>query len=69
MKFSSQTQHKTKPKLLHLLLSLILTISMITPIFVSQPLKAYAADGDMGAEDGGGATSGPTEGTGWNHNL
>lgn len=58
MKFSSQTQHKTKPKLLHLLLSLILSLSLIIPMFGSQPLKAYAADGDMGAED-----SGPASGT------
>ncbi len=48
MKFSSQTHHKMKPKLLHLLLLLILTSSMIIPMFGSQPLKAYAADGDMG---------------------
>ena len=70
MKFNSQIKHKTKPKLLHLLLSLILTISMTLPIFVSQPLKAYAADGDMGAEDGGGGTGvydgGPLSSrTGW----
>ena len=70
MKFNSQIKHKTKPKLLHLLLSLILTISMTLPIFVSQPLKAYAADGDMGAEDGGGGTGvydgGPMSSrTGW----
>ena len=43
---------------------------MITPIFVSQPLKAYAADGDMGAENGGGGTGvydgGPLSSrTGW----
>ena len=70
MKFSNQIKHKTKPKLLHLLLSLILAISMIIPIFSSQSLKAYAASGDMGAEDGGGATGvydgGPMdERTGW----
>ena len=70
MKFNSHIKHKTKPKLLHLLLSLILTISMTLPIFVSQPLKAYAADGDMGAEDGGGGTGvydgGPMSSrTGW----
>lgn len=58
MKFSNRTHHKMKPKLLHLLLSLILTLSMIIPMFGSQPLKAYAADGDMGAED-----SGPASGT------
>lgn len=70
MKFSSQTQHKTKPKLLHLLLSLILSLSLIIPMFGSQPLKAYAADGDMGAENGGGGTGvydgGPLSSrTGW----
>lgn len=58
MKFSNRTHHKMKPKLLHLLLLLILTLSMIIPMFGSQPLKAYAADGDMGAED-----SGPASGT------
>lgn len=58
MKFNSHIKYKTKPKLLHLLLSLILTLSMIIPMFGSQPLKAYAADGDMGAED-----SGPASGT------
>lgn len=48
MKFNSQIKHKTKPKLLHLLLSLILTISMITPIFTSQPLQVQAeGSGDM----------------------
>lgn len=48
MKFSNRTHHKMKPKLLHLLLSLILTVSMIIPMFGSQSLKAYAAGGDMG---------------------
>ena len=48
MKFNSQIKYKTKPKLLHLLLSLILTISMITPIFTSQPLQVQAeGSGDM----------------------
>ena len=70
MKFNSQIKHKTKPKLLHLLLLLLLTLSMIIPMFGSQPLKAYAADGDMGAEDGGGGTGvydgGPMSSrTGW----
>ena len=69
MKFNSQIKHKTKPKLLHLLL-LLLTLSMIIPMFGSQPLKAYAADGDMGAENGGGGTGvydgGPLSSrTGW----
>lgn len=48
MKFNSHIKYKTKPKLLHLLLSLIITLSMIIPMFGSQPLKVYAADGDMG---------------------
>ena len=48
MWFKQHTQHKTKPKLLHILLSLILTISMITPIFTSQPLQVQAeGSGDM----------------------
>ena len=70
MKFSNRTHHKMKPKLLHLLLSLILTLSMIIPMIGSQPLKSYAADGDMGAEDGGPASGtydgGPMSSrTGW----
>lgn len=60
MKFNSHIKYKTKPKLLHLLLSLILTISMIVPMFTAQTLEAYAtsAGGDMGTED-----SGPASGT------
>ena len=50
MKFSNRTHHKMKPKLLHLLLSLIITLSMIIPMFTAQTLEAYAtsAGGDMG---------------------
>lgn len=50
MKFNSHIKYKTKPKLLHLLLSLIITLSMIIPMFTAQTLEAYAtsAGGDMG---------------------
>ena len=70
MQLDKHTQHKTRPKLLTILLSLLLIMAMTAPTFISQPLKAYAADGDMGAEDGGGATGvydgGPMdERTGW----
>lgn len=70
MKFNNHIKHKTKPKLLTFLLSLILAISMIIPIFGSQLLQVQAANGDMGAEDGGGATGvydgGPMSSrTGW----
>ena len=71
MQLDKHTKHKTRPKLLTILLSLILTISMITPIFTSQPLQVQAEDGgDMGAEDGGGGTGvydgGPMSSrTGW----
>ena len=51
MKFSNRTHHKMKPKLLHLLLSLILTISMTLPMFTAQTLEVHADPTDTTGQD------------------
>lgn len=51
MKFNSHIKHKTKPKLLHLLLSLILTISMTLPMFTAQTLEVHADLTDTSGQD------------------
>lgn len=69
MVFKHNIGNKAKPKLLMFMLTIILCLSMIMPM-IYQPLQVQAADGDMGAEDGGPATGtydgGPMSSrTGW----
>lgn len=70
MWFKQHTEHKTRPKLITLMLSMLLVFSMVVPMIQYNTLEAHAASGDMGAEDGGGATGvydgGPMSSrTGW----
>ena len=51
MQLDKHTKHKTRPKLLTILLSLILTISMTLPMFTAQTLEVHADPTDTTGQD------------------
>lgn len=51
MKFSSQSQHRMKPKLLTLLLSLLLVVSMLVPMIQYNTLEVYAEGNTTGGDN------------------
>ena len=52
MWFKQHTQHKTRPKLITLAISMLLVFSMVVPMIQYNTLEVYATGTDVGGQDG-----------------